>query len=175
VRGLGLCSRAEADAYTGAFRRVLGCSYNRIHSIGEDAQFVATRVRSAYPALPIVGQSPLRWLRLDLPSRTSSWCPRLTPQSCPANQRAGAWYVKTNQNTPAGTSAEEYAYFKSTDGHIGQPAFNLRRANLVLLPLINHNKGSAPLFPPSDPSACFSEPLTSPSVLCSSIPPAEAR
>ena len=60
-----------------------------------------------------------------------------------ANQRAGAWYVKPDQNEQVGSSAEHYAYFKSTDGHIGQPAFNLRRANLVLLPLIKEKQGSA--------------------------------
>ncbi|BGO96539.1 tRNA A64-2'-O-ribosylphosphate transferase [Rhodotorula toruloides] len=48
--------------------------------------------------------------------------------------RAGAWYVK-----PSGEQA--HAYFKSTDGHAGEHNFNLRRANLALLPLIRERGG----------------------------------
>lgn len=33
------------------------------------------------------------------------------------------------------------AYFKSTDGHFSNWSFNLRRANLHLLPLIVENNG----------------------------------
>ncbi|BGP21574.1 tRNA A64-2'-O-ribosylphosphate transferase [Rhodotorula toruloides] len=51
-----------------------------------------------------------------------------------ANQRAGAWYVK-----PEGEHT--HAYFKSTDGHAGEHNFNLRRANLALLPLIKERGG----------------------------------
>ncbi|BGP28754.1 tRNA A64-2'-O-ribosylphosphate transferase [Rhodotorula toruloides] len=51
-----------------------------------------------------------------------------------ANQRAGAWYVKPSPE-------EAHAYFKSTDGHAGEHNFNLRRANLALLPLIKERGG----------------------------------
>lgn len=63
----------------------------------------------------------------------------MTDPEYAANQRAGAWYVKPEDSLPSGPGS--YAYFKSTDGHIGQPAFNLRRANLVLLPLIKEKQG----------------------------------
>ncbi|KAF8603396.1 initiator tRNA phosphoribosyl transferase [Ceratobasidium sp. AG-I] len=49
------------------------------------------------------------------------------------NLRCGAWYVD-----PVLVPSDENssAYFKSTDGHTSQWAFNLRRANLHLLPII---------------------------------------
>lgn len=43
-----------------------------------------------------------------------------------ANQRCGTWYCD-----PKSTS-DVYAYFKSTDGHTNNWAFNLRRSNLIL-------------------------------------------
>ncbi|KAF8523245.1 tRNA A64-2'-O-ribosylphosphate transferase [Gautieria morchelliformis] len=51
------------------------------------------------------------------------------------NLRCGAWYVepKLGQREPV--------YFKSTDGHFGQWAFNLRRANLHLLDAITQCGG----------------------------------
>lgn len=52
-----------------------------------------------------------------------------------ANLRCGAWYTDPAQ------AASEPVYFKSTDGHHGQWAFNLRRANLHLLPLIAAHGG----------------------------------
>ncbi|GAA5997372.1 tRNA A64-2'-O-ribosylphosphate transferase [Rhodotorula paludigena] len=51
-----------------------------------------------------------------------------------ANQRAGAWYVKPSDE-------KAHAYFKSTDGHANEHNFNLRRANLALLPLVKHRQG----------------------------------
>lgn len=87
-------------------------SYNRLHSIAHDATFVAAvSERYDFPLVP--------------------------------NQRCGAWYVR-----PAADLI--HAYFKSTDGHIGvrsRPShflakskqdhnFNLRRANLSLLPVV---------------------------------------
>lgn len=50
-----------------------------------------------------------------------------------ANQRCGAWYVRPEDDI--------YAYFKSTDGHIGVHKFSMRRANLALLPVILENTG----------------------------------
>ncbi|KAJ1303922.1 hypothetical protein OPQ81_008333 [Rhizoctonia solani] len=49
------------------------------------------------------------------------------------NLRCGAWYVDPSLTPSSGTA---FAYFKSTDGHTSQWNFNLRRANLHLLPLI---------------------------------------
>lgn len=51
------------------------------------------------------------------------------------NLRCGAWYTAPNiaANTPA--------YFKSTDGHFSNWSFNLRRANLHLLPLVIQHNG----------------------------------
>ncbi|CAE6471058.1 unnamed protein product [Rhizoctonia solani] len=49
------------------------------------------------------------------------------------NLRCGAWYVDPSLIPSSGTA---FAYFKSTDGHTSQWNFNLRRANLHLLPLI---------------------------------------
>ncbi|KJA22941.1 hypothetical protein HYPSUDRAFT_66691 [Hypholoma sublateritium FD-334 SS-4] len=46
------------------------------------------------------------------------------------NLRCGAWYTDPAVATPVP------AYFKSTDGHNNNWSFNLRRANLHLLPLI---------------------------------------
>ncbi|KAG8815167.1 hypothetical protein FRC17_000837, partial [Serendipita sp. 399] len=47
-----------------------------------------------------------------------------------ANQRCGAWYTDPKR------ARSEFVYFKSTDGHYGVWDFNLRRANLHLLPII---------------------------------------
>ncbi|KAI5890118.1 initiator tRNA phosphoribosyl transferase [Schizophyllum commune H4-8] len=51
------------------------------------------------------------------------------------NLRCGAWYTSPSiaMDTPA--------YFKSTDGHTNNWSFNLRRANLHLLPLIVEKGG----------------------------------
>ncbi|CAA7265580.1 unnamed protein product [Cyclocybe aegerita] len=46
------------------------------------------------------------------------------------NLRCGAWY------TDPSLATDVPAYFKSTDGHFNNWSFNLRRANLHLLPLI---------------------------------------
>ncbi|KAJ9121458.1 hypothetical protein QFC22_002074 [Naganishia vaughanmartiniae] len=51
------------------------------------------------------------------------------------NQRCGVWYCDPSW------SASEYAYFKSTDGHMGQWDFSLRRANLHLIDFANKNGG----------------------------------
>ncbi|KAJ3569476.1 hypothetical protein NP233_g5029 [Leucocoprinus birnbaumii] len=51
------------------------------------------------------------------------------------NLRCGAWY------TDPALANETPAYFKSTDGHTGNWGFNLRRANLHLLPLISEKAG----------------------------------
>ncbi|GAA6015069.1 hypothetical protein JCM8202_004870 [Rhodotorula sphaerocarpa] len=93
------------QADRGQIRQQLRDTYNRLHSIAADADFVRNQVGAAYPDFPLV-----------------------------ANQRAGAWYVK-----PDGDFVP--CYFKSTDGHAGQHDFNLRRANLILLPLIRERGG----------------------------------
>lgn len=46
------------------------------------------------------------------------------------NLRCGEWYV------PPELAQGRQAYFKSTDGHTGEWDFNIRRANMHLLPLI---------------------------------------
>ncbi|BGP36497.1 tRNA A64-2'-O-ribosylphosphate transferase [Rhodotorula kratochvilovae] len=89
----------------GVIRGQLRDTYNRLHSIASDADFVHEEVARAYPDFPVV-----------------------------ANQRAGAWYVKPSDE-------KAHAYFKSTDGHANEHNFNLRRANLALLPLIKERKG----------------------------------
>eukprot|EP00124_Ichthyophonus_hoferi_P003993 Ihof_evm2s392 gene=Ihof_evmTU2s392 len=56
----------------------------------------------------------------------------LSPLPLVANLRCGAWYSNKFQ---------DYAYFKSTDGHTGKWDLNLRRLNLHLLPLIAEHGG----------------------------------
>ncbi|KAL1678999.1 initiator tRNA phosphoribosyl transferase [Schizophyllum commune] len=51
------------------------------------------------------------------------------------NLRCGAWYTSPSITT------DTPAYFKSTDGHTNNWSFNLRRANLHLLPLIVEKRG----------------------------------
>ena len=70
------------------------------------------------------------------------------PDDGSANQRCGAWYTN-----PA-RAKEVHAYFKSTDGHAGVWDFNLRRANLHLLPVVLENDG---FVTSSGHSYCFTE------------------
>ncbi|GAA5924611.1 hypothetical protein JCM1841_003441 [Sporobolomyces salmonicolor] len=93
------------QADRGVIRSQLRDTYNRLHSIAADADFVEDDVARAYPDFPVI-----------------------------ANQRAGAWYVKPSDD-------HAHAYFKSTDGHTNEHHFNLRRANLALLPLVKERKG----------------------------------
>ncbi|GAA6011828.1 hypothetical protein JCM11491_000764 [Sporobolomyces phaffii] len=93
------------QADRGIIRGQLRDTYNRLHSIAADAEFVEDQISRAYPDFPVI-----------------------------PNQRAGAWYVKPTETTP-------HAYFKSTDGHTNEHNFNLRRANLALLPLVKIRKG----------------------------------
>ncbi|KAI2643626.1 initiator tRNA phosphoribosyl transferase [Xylaria nigripes] len=51
-----------------------------------------------------------------------------------ANERCGSWYID-----PADKAGS--AYFKSTDGHMGQWNFSSRRLNLQLLPIIGQHDG----------------------------------
>lgn len=51
-----------------------------------------------------------------------------------ANRRCGSWYVPPDILSGS-------CYFKSTDGHVGQWAFNHRRLNLHLLPMIESSGG----------------------------------
>lgn len=51
-----------------------------------------------------------------------------------ANERCGSWYIPPERK--AGS-----AYFKSTDGHMGQWEFSLRRLNVQLLDLIGREDG----------------------------------
>ncbi|KAK7935802.1 hypothetical protein PG985_001297 [Apiospora marii] len=51
-----------------------------------------------------------------------------------ANERCGSWYISPDDK--AGS-----AYFKSTDGHMGQWSFSTRRLNLHLLSVIGKNDG----------------------------------
>ncbi|KAG8955042.1 hypothetical protein FRC03_011303 [Tulasnella sp. 419] len=54
-----------------------------------------------------------------------------------ANLRCGAWYV--DPQLP--NALTDTVYFKSTDGHIDHWGFNLRRANLHILPIIQQKSG----------------------------------
>ncbi|KAK6433620.1 tRNA A64-2'-O-ribosylphosphate transferase [Oleoguttula sp. CCFEE 5521] len=51
-----------------------------------------------------------------------------------ANERCGSWYVPPERKQGS-------AYFKSTDGHAGQWAFNLRRLNLQVLEVVGEGRG----------------------------------
>ena len=51
-----------------------------------------------------------------------------------ANERCGSWYIPPNRKHGS-------CYFKSTDGHIGQWNFSLRRLNLHLLKIIRDGDG----------------------------------
>ncbi|KAG8697946.1 hypothetical protein FRC08_006226 [Ceratobasidium sp. 394] len=88
-------------------RQEMTNTYNRLHSIDQDATFVQKVVNSG--TLPVI-----------------------------PNLRCGAWYVDPALIASDITAA---AYFKSTDGHTSQWAFNLRRANLHLLPIIASHGG----------------------------------
>ncbi|CEL57117.1 tRNA A64-2'-O-ribosylphosphate transferase OS=Saccharomyces cerevisiae (strain ATCC 204508 / S288c) GN=RIT1 PE=1 SV=3 [Rhizoctonia solani AG-1 IB] len=83
-------------------RQEMTNTYNRLHSIDQDSNFVSRVAHSGN--LPVI-----------------------------PNLRCGAWYVDPSLIPSNGAA---FAYFKSTDGHTSQWNFNLRRANLHLLPLI---------------------------------------
>lgn len=51
-----------------------------------------------------------------------------------ANERCGSWYIPPE-------SKDGSCYFKSTDGHMGQWGFSLRRLNLHLLELVVKGDG----------------------------------
>jgi len=51
-----------------------------------------------------------------------------------ANERCGSWYIPLNLKTSS-------VYFKSTDGHMGEWAFSLRRLNLQLLDVVGQHGG----------------------------------
>ena len=51
-----------------------------------------------------------------------------------ANERCGSWYVSPDLKQGS-------AYFKSTDGHRNQWAFNLKRLNLRVLKWVGNNGG----------------------------------
>lgn len=53
-----------------------------------------------------------------------------------ANERCGSWYIPPSRK-------EQSAYFKSTDGHISQWSFSLRRLNLQVLDTIAGHEGYA--------------------------------
>ncbi len=58
-----------------------------------------------------------------------------------ANERCGSWYIDPERKAAS-------AYFKSTDGHVGQWRFSTRRLNLHLLELIGKRDGFVFSFPP---------------------------
>lgn len=62
----------------------------------------------------------------------SSVCAAHAAYAVIANLRCGAWYV--DPTVPAPVRGE--SYFKSTDGHMHQWSFSLKRANLHLVPLL---------------------------------------
>ncbi|THZ08901.1 tRNA '-O-ribosylphosphate transferase [Aureobasidium pullulans] len=51
-----------------------------------------------------------------------------------ANERCGSWYIHPEQK-------KQSAYFKSTDGHMAQWSFSLRRLNLQVLETIGRSDG----------------------------------
>ncbi|KZM21868.1 transferase [Ascochyta rabiei] len=51
-----------------------------------------------------------------------------------ANERCGSWYIPLDLKTAS-------VYFKSTDGHMGEWAFSLRRLNLQLLDVVSQHGG----------------------------------
>lgn len=51
-----------------------------------------------------------------------------------ANERCGSWYISPEQK-------KQSAYFKSTDGHMAQWSFSLRRLNLQVLETIGKFDG----------------------------------
>ncbi|KAF2128628.1 hypothetical protein P153DRAFT_342554 [Dothidotthia symphoricarpi CBS 119687] len=51
-----------------------------------------------------------------------------------ANERCGSWYIPPSQKS-------ESVYFKSTDGHMGQWGFSLRRLNLQVLDVVERAGG----------------------------------
>jgi tRNA A64-2'-O-ribosylphosphate transferase len=51
-----------------------------------------------------------------------------------ANERCGSWYIPPEQK-------RQSAYFKSTDGHMAQWSFSLRRLNLQVLDTIGEFDG----------------------------------
>jgi tRNA A64-2'-O-ribosylphosphate transferase len=51
-----------------------------------------------------------------------------------ANERCGSWYIPPHQKA-------EGAYFKSTDGHMGQWAFSLRRLNIQIFNILEEASG----------------------------------
>ncbi|SCV68467.1 BQ2448_588 [Microbotryum intermedium] len=115
---------ASVDAFQAnrkTIRSELRDTYNRLHSISEDAAFVSEQVKAAFPDFPVIREQAIQRLSPITIVLTHAWgfCPA-------ANQRAGAWYVK-----PDPGEVRPHAYFKSTDGHAGQHDFNLR-SNYIL-------------------------------------------
>jgi tRNA A64-2'-O-ribosylphosphate transferase len=51
-----------------------------------------------------------------------------------ANERCGSWYIPPEKKSGG-------VYFKSTDGHMNQWSFNLRRLNLQVLDLVGGGAG----------------------------------
>ena len=51
-----------------------------------------------------------------------------------ANERCGSWYIPPEKKA-------EGVYFKSTDGHMGEWGFSLRRLNLQILDLVGRTGG----------------------------------
>lgn len=51
-----------------------------------------------------------------------------------ANERCGSWYIPPERKGGS-------VYFKSTDGHMNEWSFNLRRLNLQLLDLVGGKAG----------------------------------
>jgi tRNA A64-2'-O-ribosylphosphate transferase len=52
-----------------------------------------------------------------------------------ANERCGSWYIPPEKKTDG-------VYFKSTDGHMGEWGFSLRRLNLQLLDVVKSHGGA---------------------------------
>ena len=117
--------------------------YNRLHSIAEDIAFVAL-VHGTYRDLPLLREYPsVNTFQLMSASTDTSkftvWC--LVHRSC--YRELYSCYDSNTKSIILLQVNSTPAYFKSTDGHYGNWAFNLRRPNLHLLPLIIDRHGSA--------------------------------
>lgn len=65
-----------------------------------------------------------------------------------ANERCGSWYISPEQK-------KQSAYFKSTDGHMAQWSFSLRRLNLQVLETIGKFDGYVLLLLPIGKVLCL--------------------
>jgi Rit1 N-terminal domain len=93
----------------------------------QDSIFVR-KIAERYPHLALVGTNPLKKLLFSAQAKANYLYDNT------ANLRCGAWY--TPPSITAGSS-----YFKSTDGHMSEWGFSLKRSNLDVAELILKHHG----------------------------------